>query len=368
VSHAVRLAFGLSPLGLGATISLITLTTAALAAPAGIWLRHRDARPWLAAGLGIMAVTGALMTVAAPDQAALLGLRALQGAGYLVIVVGGPVALVRQLAPDRSPAALALWGGCTPAGLAISAAAGGAAGGGLWRVWLLALAAGCAAAAGAVLVTARRPAPVPLEPAAAPADAAPPASRLRLAGPLQLAAGFGLLSLLAVGMVSLYPAFLTSRLSMSAAAAGAATSVVAAASIPANAVAAVLLRRGVRPSTLAGAMLACPPLAFAALAGGLPAAVIVGAGAALVFAIGLAASAAYASLPAVARSDAALPLVNGILVQVGSAGGLVGPPLFAAVTGPRPWDLIAYLTIPVAIGSAAAMVSATLAIRTRVLA
>jgi hypothetical protein len=217
-------------------------------------------------------------------------------------------------------------------------------------------------------VTARRPAPVPLEPAAAPADAAPPASRLRLAGPLQLAAGFGLLSLLAVGMVSLYPAFLTSRLSMSAAAAGAATSVVAAASIPANAVAAVLLRRGVRPSTLAGAMLACPPLAFAALAGGLPAAVIVGAGAALVFAIGLAASAAYASLPAVARSDAALPLVNGILVQVGSAGGLVGPPLFAAVTGLRHWDLIAYLTIPVAIGSAAAMVSATLAIRTRVLA
>ena len=55
-------------------------------------------------------------------------------------------------------------------------------------------------------------------------------------------------------------------------------------------------------------------------ASSLPAAVIVGAGAALVFAIGLAASAAYASLPAVARSDAALPLVNGILVQVGSAG------------------------------------------------
>jgi len=44
-------AFGLSPFALGATISLITLVSAVVAAPAGQWLRDRDPRPWLAAGL-----------------------------------------------------------------------------------------------------------------------------------------------------------------------------------------------------------------------------------------------------------------------------------------------------------------------------
>jgi MFS family permease len=363
VSHAVRDAFGLSPPLLGATISLITLIAAAVAAPAGLWLRHRDPRPWLAVGLAVMAGTGGLMTAVAPSQAALLGLRAAQGTGYLLVVVGGPVALVRQLAPDRGPVGLALWGGCTPAGLAVSAAVGGVADTAQWRSWLAALAIACAAAAAAVLATARRPEP------GAPAPAPGRAGRhLRLAGPVRLAGGFGLMSLLAVATVSVLPTYLTGRLNLSPAAAGAATSVVAAASIPGNAVAAVLLRRGVRPALLAGSMLACPVLAFAAFAGTLAWPGTVGAGAALVFAVGLAASAAYASLPAVAPAAESLPLANGILVQVGSAGGLVGPPLFAAVTGLRHWELIGYLAIPVAIGSAAAMASATLASRPRLLA
>ena len=69
--------------------------------------------------------------------------------------------------------------------------------------------------------------------------------------------------------------------------------------------------------------------------------------------------AAYASLPMVIRAMDDLSVANGILVQLGSAGALVGPPVFAAITGLRHWHLIAYLVMPAAIISAAAMAAAT---------
>ena len=356
VSAQVGRAFGLSPFALGATISLITLVGAVLAAPAGQWLRDRDPRPWLAAGLAVMAVAGGAMTLVPPSRAALIGLRAMEGAGYLLIVVGGPGVLVRQVSAARARTALALWGICTPAGFAVSAAAGGlAASRAGWQDWFAALAAACAALAGVVLVLARG------QRGGAPA-APPPADRRRprLAAPLLLACGFGALSLMAVAILSLLPTYLIQR-GLSAAAAGAATAAAAAASIPGNACAAALLRRGARPGLLTCSMLACPALAAAAFAHAVPLPAAVGGAAALIFAVGIAASAAYASLPEVTRSQYDLPLANGIMIQLGSVGALIGPPVFAAVTGLRHWQLIAYLAIPAVIVGAAAMASATLA-------
>jgi len=356
VSAQVGLAFGLSPFALGATISLITLLAAVLAAPAGQWLRDRDPRPWLAAGLAVIAVAGGAMTLAPPSRAVLIGLRAVEGAGYLLIVVGGPGALVQQVSAARARAALALWGICTPAGLAVSAAAGGlAAGRAGWQDWFAALAAACAVLAGVVLALARGPGQ-----GAPPAP--PPADRRRppLAGALLLACGFGALSLMAVAILSLLPTYLIQR-GLPAAAAGAATAAAAAASIPGNACAAALLRRGVRPGRLTCSMLACPALAAVTFARAVPLPAAVGAAAVLVFAVGIAASAAYASLPEVTRSRYDLPLANGIMIQLGSVGGLIGPPVFAAVTGLRHWPLIAYLSIPAVVVGAAAMASATLA-------
>jgi MFS family permease len=360
VSAQVGQAFGLSPFALGATISLITFAGAVVAAPAGQWLRDRDPRPWLAAGLAVMAVAGGAMTLAPPSRAALIGLRAMEGAGYLLIVVGGPGVLVRQVSAGRARTALALWGICTPAGFAVSAAAGGlAASRAGWQDWFAALAAACAALAGVVLVLARD------QRGGAP-PAPPPADRRRprLAAPLLLACGFGALSLMAVAILSLLPTYLIQR-GLSAAAAGGATAVAAAASIPGNACAAALLRRGARPGLLTCSMLACPALAAVAFAHAVPLPAAVGGAAALIFAVGIAASAAYASLPEVTRSQQDLPLANGILIQLGSVGALVGPPVFAAVTGLRHWELIAYLAVPAAIVGAAAMASATLAHRHR---
>ena len=106
-------------------------------------------------------------------------------------------------------------------------------------------------------------------------------------------------------------------------------------------------------------------LAAVTFARAVPLPAAVGGAAALIFAVGIAASAAYASLPEVTRSQHDLPLANGILIQLGSVGALIGPPVFAAVTGLRHWELIAYLAIPAAIVGAAAMASATLAHRYR---
>jgi len=354
VSAQVGRAFGLSPFALGATISLITLVGAVLAAPAGQWLRERDPRPWLAAGLAVMAVAGGAMTLAPPSRAALICLRAAEGAGYLLIVVGGPGVLVRQVSAARARSALALWGICTPAGLAVSAAAGGlAASRAGWQEWFAALAAACAVLAGVVLALARG------QRQGDPA-APPPAGRPPLAGALLLACGFGALSLMAVAILSLLPAYLVQR-GLPPAAAGAATAAAAAASIPGNACAAALLRRGAGPGLLACSMLACPALAGVTFARAVPLPAAVGGAAVLIFAVGIAASAAYASLPEVTRSRDDLPLANGIMIQLGSAGGLIGPPVFAAVTGLRHWQLIAYLAIPAVIVGAAAMAAATTA-------
>jgi len=356
VSVVVGQAFRISPLALGAAISLITFVTAAVATPAGLWLRRRDARRWLAAGLAVMAAAGGAMALAPSTTAALICLRTIEGIGYLLIVVGGPAALARQVSISRRPAALALWGVCTPAGLALSAAAGGfAASSGAWREWFAVLAIMCAGLAGVMPMLARGSA------GAAP-NATPGGARGlgKLAAPLLLACGFGALSLMTVAIVSLLPSYLSTQAGMSATAAGATTAIVAAASIPGNAAAAILLRRGVRPGLLACSMLACPALAAAAFAGAIPLPARIGGAAALIFAVGIAASGAYASLPSITRHIDDLPVTNGVMIQLGSLGALIGPPIFAAVTGLRHWQLIGYLATPPALLSAVAMAAATL--------
>ncbi len=359
VSVLVGQAFRLSPWALGAAISLITFVTAAVATPAGMWLRGRDARPWLAIGLTVMAVAGGAAALVPPSPVALICLRAAEGFGYLLIVVGGPAALVGQVSAARRPAALALWGACTPAGLAVSAAAGGfAASSGRWREWFAVLAIMCAGLAGAMAMLAHGNAGA--APAAIPAAAR---SRGNLAAPLLLACGFGALSLMTVAIVSLLPSYLTTQMGMSVIAAGAMTAVVATASLPGNACAAVLLRRGVRPGLLACSLLACPALAAAAFAKPTPLPARIGAAAALIFAVGIAASGAYASLPRVTRHIADLPVANGVMIQLGSLGALIGPPILAAITGLRHWQLTAYFVTPAAVFGAVAMAGATLVIR-----
>lgn len=335
VSNDLRAAFGLSPFELGAVISGITLLTALVAAPAGGWLSRRDSQRWMVGGLLLVGVVGGPMA-ASPDFAVLVALRLSEGIGYLLVMLSGPVALVAQVAPARRSFVLALWGACIPAGLAV-----GAVGGGLvdawvgWRGWFGTLTVACLALAVAVAV---------FVPPTRPVAQRRPRSQMVLRDRLlPLAIGFGAVALIGVAVVSLLPAYLRVRDQLSVGAAGALTSVVAGASILGSAGTSWLLQRGVRPATLVLTALLCPVctavtfLPQVSLPGRMAAAI------AVLFLGGVAVAAGYGALAHVAPDQHRLAVGNGLLVQFGSIGTLVGPPIFAAVTALQHWFLSTWL-------------------------
>ncbi|WP_206796091.1 MFS transporter [Amycolatopsis sp. MtRt-6] len=351
VSDAVRGAFGLSATWLGLVISTITFVAALFALPVGEWLRHRAVGAWVAAGLAVLAVAGGLMVAVAPGAGVLVGLRVAEGAGYLLVMVGGPVVLMSQVPERRLAPVLAVWGACVPAGLALSAVAGGVLGSAWgWRGWFLLLAAVCAVlavVAGATAGASRTPAP-PGSP-----------GRRVTAGPLLLGTGFALTALIGVAVLSLFPLYLGSRFGLPPGTAGALTSAVAVASVPGSLLAGALLRRGVSPQALGTAALSCPVSAGLAFGGALPPAATVVMAVLLLFAAGIGVGAAYGALPSVVARPDALPAANGVLVQLGSAGTLLAPPLFAAVTGLERWERVAFLVLPAAVAGLALLIRAT---------
>jgi MFS family permease len=342
VAPSVREAFGLTATWLGAAISAITFVTAVSAAPVGEWLRHRDPTRWLATGLMVMAVAGAAM-IASTSPVMLICLRLVEGIGYLLVMVGGPVMLVTRVAWRQRPLALALWGGCIPAGLALGAAAGGVIGSRWgWQWWFAVVALTCAGLALVTLLVQSVPGH------AQPAGEAPGRSHgLRGAwpGPVLLSAGFSAVGLVSVAVLSMLPEYLHSELGMSTARAGVITSVAAVASVPGTVCAGVLLRYGMRAQVLASAGLLSPVLAVLTFSLTVPVGVTITGAVLLLFTVGVAVAATYGSLPLVVRSPDDLPLANGILVQLGSAGTLIGPPVFAAVTGLQRWYLMPCLVL-----------------------
>lgn len=342
IATSVRDDFGLTATWLGAAISSITFLTAALAAPVGEWLRHRDPTRWLATGLMVMAVAGAAMIVST-GPVALICLRLVEGVGYLLIMVGGPVMLVARVATRQRPLALALWGGCIPAGLALGATAGGVIGSRWgWQWWFAVVAFTCVALA--ILTILMRPTPGHAQPVGE-SQGRSPGLRGAWAGPLLLAGGFGAVALVSVAALSMFPEYLHSARGMSTAGAGVVTSVAAVSGVPGTVCAGVLLRRGVRAQVLVLAGLSSAALAALTFTPAIPMGVTIAGAVLLLFTVGIAVAAAYASLPLVVRHTDDLPLANGILVQLGSAGTLIGPPMFASVTGLQRWHLVPYLVL-----------------------
>lgn len=335
VSNDLRDAFGLSPFELGAVISGITLLTALVAAPAGRWLSRRDGQRSVVGGLLLVGVAGGPMA-ASPDFAVLVALRLIEGLGYLLVMLSGPVVLVAQVANARRSFVLALWGACIPAGLAVGAVAGGLLDAWVgWRGWFGTLAAACLALAVAV-----RAFVLPTRPVA---QQRPRSQVVRRDGLLTLAIGFGAVALIGVAVVSLLPAYLRVQDRLSVGAAGALTSVVAGASILGSACTSWSLQRGTRPGALAVAALLCPSctavtfLPQVSLPGRMAAAF------AVLFLGGVAVAAGYGALAHVAADQNRIAVGNGLLVQFGSIGTLVAPPIFAAVTALQHWFLSTWL-------------------------
>jgi MFS family permease len=333
----LRADLGLSLGAAGWLVSAITAVAALLGTPAGLWVRRRGGRRALLAGLALLAVTGAA-GAGAPGAGWMLAARVAEGVGFLLVVVAAPTLLVQLAARADQPAVLALWGTAIPVGLAASAAAGGALAPLGWRLWLAvpnALAVP-AAVASALFVPADRAAPPP---DATPAAGAP----LRLAdlrAPALLAGGFCAAVVIGAALLGMLPAFLEEQRRAGVGAGGTATAVVALCSVLGTLVAGWLLARGAELRALAAAGLLMPLASWPMVGAGGSFAGSVLAAAGLMGANGVVVAGVFAAVPRVAAAPDHLAVVNGLVAQLGSAGSVLGPPLFAWAAAAAGWRVL----------------------------
>jgi predicted MFS family arabinose efflux permease len=333
----LRADLGLSLGGAGWLVSAITAVPALLGTPAGLWVRRRGGRRALLAGLAILAVTG-VAGAGVPRVGWMLAARVVEGVGFLLVVVAAPTLLVQMAAREDQPRVLALWGTGIPVGLAVSAAAGGALAPLGWRLWMTvpSLLAVPAAVASALLVPPDSPA------GAAPGRAAGRA-RLRLAdlrAPALLAGGFCAAVVIGGAVLGMLPAFLEEERRAGIAASGTATALVALCSVLGSLVAGWLLGRGVGLRALAATGLLMPLASWPVVWAGGSFGGSVLAAAALMAANGVVVAGVFAAVPRVAAAPDHLAVVNGLVGQLGSAGSLLGPPLFAWAAVAAGWGVL----------------------------
>ena len=152
---ALQASLGIGLVEAGFLLSLVQVAGMALGLLAGLAADTIGLRRSMSIGLATLTVVSALggavgfAGLAAADAVhALLGLRALEGLGFLLVVMPAP-ALIRATAPpDREKSALGWWGAYMPLGVAAALLVGpfliGAAG---WPAWWWAAAAVSGAAA-----------------------------------------------------------------------------------------------------------------------------------------------------------------------------------------------------------------------------
>ncbi|WP_019065106.1 MFS transporter [Streptomyces prunicolor] len=326
LSSAVRGDFGLSLAEFGWLVSGITVVGAALALPAGLWIARGDLGRVLGAGLAVM-LLGGILEIVSPSVLLLYTARMLEGCGYLLVVITGPLVLAARCAPSTERGALALWSTFIPVGMALASAAGTLNGVLGWRLTaVLTVVPAVAPLIGALTRLASTGTGTGTNGANRR-----PAESGGLRPVLWLSVSFSLIALLGVTAIALLPDLADHR-GVPAAVGSATTAAVSLASVPGGLAAGVLMHRGFTPRRLAVAALAMPCAAVVIYQVSPWAAIAAGA-AALMAANGLVLAALYASMPTLAHSPYALRRGYGLLNQAGCLGSLFGPPVFAfAVT------------------------------------
>jgi MFS family permease len=333
----------LDGLAAGWSTSVITGLAAVAGLPTGRWAQGHEPGRLFTGGLSLLALAGIATGWLSAGSWSLIEMRALSGVGYLLIIVIGPALLVHLVDEHRHSAVLGLWGLCIPAGLAVATEAGGLFAPFIgWRLWL-AMPGICAGSLALVagprwFQTKQRQTPI----------SQPGCGRTGWRQPALLAAGFALLTMIGVAVVTLLPTYLTAKRGLSGGEAGTLTALVAVTSVPASLLAGCLLRgrRVLRPLFLTS--LAMPLGAAACFLLPIPLGARIGGAMLLLFANGLVVSAAYASIPAVASDRITIETTTGLLTQLGSAGTLIGPPLFTSIAASSP-SLVPLAVLAVAI-------------------
>ncbi len=246
--HALQQQLGLSLVDAGFLLSMVQLAGMTTAIAMGAWADSLGLKRSMVLGLLVLAAASTAGGFAG-SAFMLLVLRALEGFGFLLVVVPAP-ALVRQLVPPgRVSRMLGLWGSYMPLGTAMALLAGplwidhwG------WRHWWWSAAA--LSAAMAVVLMLALPAQAKGATAHAPAALR---TRLRLTlsrgGPWLLAVTFATYSSQWLAIVGFLPT-IYQQAGVEASARGVLTALAAAVNIVGNVGAGRLLHRGVAPVRL----------------------------------------------------------------------------------------------------------------------
>jgi MFS family permease len=350
----LRERFGLSLAQAGLLISLLEVGGALFGFVAGLVIGRLGARRLLSAGLALLA--GASATEGLGDSTAtLFAARAVEGIGYLLVVISAPTLIIAVANAASRNAALALWSTFVPVGMAFGSAVTG----------LLVNAVGfektnlvwSAVSLVALMASLRtRPSPSPQRSGTA----------MPQAGAWFATLGFGCYTIFVSALTALLPTFLVDRTGASIGGASVATGLASIAALPGAAVA-ILILHGARTSyrRLIAALVATLLATMTLGPGTFAVAAISSLRRTTVFAIfvvalsAVASSIVFARLPALsgARSegDSRIAAANGLVTQFGAAGALVGPPLGALVVETWSWHALG-LAITVLAGAMLSLV------------
>jgi MFS transporter, CP family, cyanate transporter len=345
---ALQQAFGMTLLQAGFMLSLVQAAGMVAGIGFGVFADAIGLRFSMVGGLALLAGASAAGAMA-PGVSLLLALRAIEGCGFLMVVLPAPGLIRRLVAPERLNVMLGLWGTYMPLGAALGLLVGPlwiAAMG--WRTWWAALALlsaamalwlGLGVAGGGV---ARAPA----------ARSVGVRARLRVTlrsrGPWLVAVSFALYSSQWLAVIGFLPVIYTSA-GVGAGATGVLTAMAAGVNMAGNLCAGALLQRGLAAPRLLVVGFAVMALAAAAAFAGGPGA---GLPPALRYVAVLTFSAVGGTIPAtlfalamrVAPSELAVSTTVGWMQQWSALGQFAGPPVvawLAARTGGWQWTWLA---------------------------
>ncbi|TXH55429.1 MAG: MFS transporter [Burkholderiaceae bacterium] len=329
----LREALGMSLVEAGFLLSLVQAAGMAAGIAFGVLADALGLRRSMLIGLALLAAAS-MLGAAASGVPALLALRAVEGFGFLMVVLPAPGLIRRLVAPERLSVMLGLWGTYMPLGAALALLIGPlciAAFG--WRVWWLALGALSGLMALALWRgVAERPAP-----AAAQAQAQGVLARMQRTlaslGHWLVAASFALYSSQWLAVIGFLPVIYAAA-GVGATATGVLTALAAAVNMIGNLGAGRLLQRGVRPPRLLAtgfvAMALAAAAAFSGASGeGLPPLLRYAAVLAFSMLGGMIPATLFALAMRVAPGEDTVSTTVGWMQQCSALGQFAGPPIVA---------------------------------------
>lgn len=338
----LRQSYGLSLAEVALLISLLEVGGAIFGFVAGLGVAQVGARRFLLSGLAILAATGAVEGLTS-DAVPLFLARAVEGIGYVLVVIAAPTLIIAIADERQRGTALAIWSTFVPVGIAIGSALTGVlvesvGASGTILVW------GGFAGVALILFARQQPGGARNQKAAV---------RMPLAGAWIATLAFGFYTMFVCALMMLLPTFLVEQTGASLADAAFVAGIVSLAALPATLIALVIMRRGVLEGKALIFVLASCLIATAALSpwifvvhqGGGAGVIAQGLVAFLAVTLsGVSSPLVFARLPVLAgaenSADPRIAVATGLLTQFGAGGALIGPPLGGLIVSHWGWTAL----------------------------